>query len=208
MNFKVCGLDDLAFFDSLNQMRLDYAGCCFDEAKPDLGGLKFSADEMRCLEVEMLRVGTFCNQRNDFIEEIMDAYGLNLIQFNGQESAATCRKFSTRYEIIKRIPLDNNAVEKMQGQIEQYDADCDFFLFEVDMLHPLALLISILSKLHIEKPFFIGGNLQTSDASTLHQYHHPDFYGVDLGSCFMRPDAKPDTARILSFMRAVTQVDN
>jgi phosphoribosylanthranilate isomerase len=208
MNFKVCGLDSLTMFDTMDQMLVDYAGCCFDELRPDAGGMKLSADELRCLEVDILKVGVFSNQSTAYVEQIMEAYGLNLIQFNGQESAATCRNFSKRFEIIKRISVENDDIQNMQGQIDQYDADTDFFLFEVNAVNPLSRLISILSNLHIEKPFFIGGDLQSSDASTLHQYQHPDFYGIDLGACFMQSNAKPDTARILSFMRAVTQVDN
>lgn len=208
MNFKVCGLNDFSLLDPLDRMFVDYVGFCFDEFNAEKVGNMISLDQMRSSESEILKVGVFCDQRPEYIEQVMDDYGLNLIQLNGQESPAICHGFSKRYEIIKRIPVENIIIENIQGYIDAYDADSDFFLFEIDAITTLPVLIDILAKLHIEKPFLIGGSLQSSDASILHQFVHPDFYGVDLNRIFMNAQMLPDTARIMSFMRAVTQVDN
>lgn len=208
MNFKVCGIRDPAMLHQLDRMMVDYAGFCFDENQPEADGFAIQSDVIRCAETNMMKVGVFQDQRTDFIEHIMEEYGLNMIQFNGKESVKTCRQFSQQFELIKKINMDLPLVHTIQEQIHLFDEVCDYFLFEVHTSSKQVIFDQIFPQLHIEKPFFIGGDLKSSDAGFFHQFQHPDFFGLDLGNCFMQTDGKPDTARIITFMRAVNQVDN
>ena len=83
----------------------------------------------------------------------------------------------------------------------------DYYCF--DMMQGQEFPWNIPNELPIEKPFFIGGSwLKPADANILHRYHHPDFYGIDIGKSFEKAPGDMDTALILSFVRSVNQVDN
>jgi phosphoribosylanthranilate isomerase len=208
MNFKVCGIKDEAMLHQLDKMLVDYAGFCFDENRPDQDGFVIQSDTLRYATLNLMKVGVFQDQRTDFMEHIMEEYGLNMIQFNGKESVKTCRQFSQQFELIKRINMDVPITKSIQEQMHLFDEACDYFLFDVQSSSKQVIFDQVFPQLHIEKPFFIGGDLKPSDAGFFHQFQHPDFFGLDLGTCFLQTDGKPDTARIITFMRAVNQVDN
>ena len=98
--------------------------------------------------------------------------------------------------------------------LEGYDEVCDYYSFDSNQKHirggiTKAFDWKMIGDTSIEKPFFIGGGgIRPSDAPMIHRFKHPDFFGVDINNNFEKEPGVKDTALVLSFMRAVNQVDN
>ncbi|BFN14354.1 phosphoribosylanthranilate isomerase [Marinobacter sp. RI1] len=93
----------------------------------DAVGLVFYAPSPRAVNLEQARIlaakvpafvsvtGLFVNPERDFIETVLDAVPLDLLQFHGDESPEFCQSFGRRW--IKAVRV------REPGQIEQAFAD-------------------------------------------------------------------------------------
>ena len=56
---------------------------------------------------------------------------------------------------------------------------------------------NILSKLKIEKPFFLSGGISVDDAEKIKAFKHLDFYGININSRFEKEPGIKDMSLIL-----------
>ena len=93
----------------------------------DAIGLVFYAPSPRAVDLEQIRIlaakvpafvavtGLFVNPERDYVEAVLDAVPLDLLQFHGDESPEFCQSFGRRW--IKAVRV------REPGQIEQAFAD-------------------------------------------------------------------------------------
>ncbi len=207
MNIKVCGVTKTEQLVYLDKMAVEYAGLVFDSRSAHDIRHHIKPSDLQSLGLNMQIVGRFKNGSIDFILEYIEKYRFNVIQIDHSLSASECGLLSEQVEVIKTVYLKDGGAEEVLQSYELYDDVSDYYCF--DLLKGNGFPWNLPEMLPIEKPFFIGGSwLQPSDASILHRYFHPDFYGADLGSAFEKSPGDKDTALIMSFIKSVNQVDN
>lgn len=214
MNIKVCGVTSLQQLIDLDKLMVDYAGLVFEPDSYQYVMDKINPNDIIRADLDIQLVGVFSNAPIDTIRECIELYQLSMIQLNGSESPVYCANFQEDIEVIKTFYINDFDDEKIHEMINKYDDYCDYYSFDNNNRY-LNLGIThsfnwkMIGDARIEKPFFIGGGgIRPSDASMIHQFKHPDFFGVDLNINFEKEPGVKDTSLILSFMRAVNQVDN
>jgi len=214
MNMKVCGITSIEQLEQLDKLFVDYAGFVFDVKSYQNVYGKIPAEDIKYADVDIKKVGVFTNLDYRSILETVKVYGLDLIQLNGSESPEMCKMLSKEIEVIKTFYIDNFDSDSIHNIINDYDDACDYYSFDSNIKSnrggiTQAFDWKMIGDTSIEKPFFIGGGgIKPSDAPTIHQFKHPDFFGVDVNNNFEKEDGIKDTALVLSFMRAVNQVMN
>jgi phosphoribosylanthranilate isomerase len=214
MNMKVCGITSIEQLEQLDKLFVDYAGFVFDVKSYQNVYGKIPAEEIKYADVDIKKVGVFTNLDYRSILETVKVYGLDLIQLNGSESPEMCKMLSKEIEVIKTFYIDDFDSDSIHNIINDYDDACDYYSFDSNTKSNRGGITNafdwkMIGDTSIEKPFFIGGGgIKPSDAPTIHQFKHPDFFGVDINNNFEKEDGIKDTALVLSFMRAVNQVMN
>jgi phosphoribosylanthranilate isomerase len=214
MNIKVCGVTSIEQLHQLDKLLVDYAGIVFDPNSYQCVKDILAADEVKYADVEMKKVGVFADAGYDEIMETVSEYGLDVVQLNGRESLSLCMQLSEQVSLIKTFYLDHFDAHAIHEMLEVYDTVCDYYSFDSKQKHirggiTKAFDWKMIGDTSIEKPFFIGGGgIRPSDAPMIHQFKHPDFFGVDINQYFEKEPGVKDTALVLSFMRAINQVDN
>lgn len=214
MNMKVCGITSIAQLEQLDKLFVDYAGFVFDVKSYQNVYGKIPAEEIKYADVDIKKVGVFTNLDYRNILDTVNVYGLDLIQLNGAESPEMCKMLSKEISVIKTFFIDDFDTNKINKIINDYDDACDYYSFDSNIKSNRGGITNafdwkMIGDTSIEKPFFIGGGgIKPSDAPTIHQFKHPDFFGVDINNNFEKEDGIKDTALVLSFMRAVNQVMN
>jgi phosphoribosylanthranilate isomerase len=214
MNIKVCGVTNLEQLIQLDKIGVDYGGLVFDVDSHLYFGDKVSPHDLNELELEIRKVGVFANASVDHILSIAEDYNLNAVQLCGDETPEFCSIISANYELIKTFfPLDFSATA-LNDLVTEYDESCDFYSFDLmtsqkNKEESFAHYWKAIVEASFEKPFFMGGGMvRPTDAPILHTFRHPDFFGVEINHHFEKKPGTKDTALILSFMRAITQIDN
>ena len=214
MNIKVCGVTNLKQLNQLDKMGVDYAGLVFDPDSCYYAADKISPRDLNETELYIRKIGVFSNTNIDQVLSIAEKYNLDIIQLCGEETPEFCSVISSQLELIKTFfPSDFNA-SALNDLVSAYDEVCDFYSFdlmpsqknnELSFAHYWKAIIEA----SFEKPFFMGGGMvRPTDAPILHTFKHPDFFGVEVNQYFERIPGIKDTSLILSFMRAINQVDN
>jgi len=211
---KVCGITSIEQLEHLDKLFVDYAGFVFDVKSYQNVYGKIPAEDIKYADVDIKKVGVFTNLDYRSILDTVKVYGLDLIQLNGAESPEMCKMLSKEIEVIKTFYIDDFDSDSIHNIINDYDDACDYYSFDSNIKSNRGGITNafdwkMIGDTSIEKPFFIGGGgIKPSDAPTIHQFKHPDFFGVDINNNFEKEDGIKDTALVLSFMRAVNQVMN
>lgn len=214
MNIKVCGITSLQQLIDLDKLMVDYAGLVFDEHSYQYVVGKINPMDVVSADLDIKLVGVFANTSMETVRENIEMYQLSMVQLNGSESPEYCRELSDDIEVIKTFYINDFDEEKIHEMIQYYDSSCDYYSFD-NVMRSMNNGITksfnwkMIGDTSVEKPFFIGGGgIRPSDATLLHRFKHPDFFGVDINNNFEKEPGVKDTSLILSFMRAVNQVDN
>lgn len=214
MNIKVCGITSIEQLHQFDKLLVDYGSIVFDNTSYQCVKDKLSAEEVKYADIEMKKVGVFADSDFDEIMDTVMDYGLDLVQLNGNEDAHLCSRLSEQISVIKTFYLDHFDADAIHEMLREYDEACDYYSFDSKQKHirggiTKAFDWKMIGDTSVEKPFFIGGGgIKPSDAPTIHQFKHPDFFGVDINQYFEKEPGVKDTALVLSFIRAVNQVDN
>lgn len=214
MNIKVCGITSLQQLIDLDKLMVDYAGLVFDRKSYQYVVGKIDPEELLHADLDIQLVGVFVEEDIDFIRDCIRTYSLSMVQLNGDASPEFCSILSEEISVIKTFYINAFDEDKIHAMIAEYDSCCDYYSFDNDNASirggiTQAFNWKMIGETSIEKPFFIGGGgIKPSDAAAIHRFRHPDFFGVDINNNFEKEPGVKDTALVISFMRAVNQVDN
>jgi len=214
MNIKVCDIKSVEQLFQLDKLEVEYVGLVFDKSSSHYIRNFIQADDIASAEIEILKVGVFVNSPAEEIFKTIEEFDLDLIQLNGNESPQFCKIISNKIEVIKSFQIEDFNKASIENKIKDFDDVCDYYLFyrNHNFLSNDGLSNfdwKIINDISFEKPFFIGGGLiKLRDASFLHKFKHPDFFGVNFDQNFEKDPKMNDFAVISSFMQTVNQVDN
>jgi phosphoribosylanthranilate isomerase len=214
MNIKVCEIKSVEQLFQLNKLEIEYVGLVFDKSSIHYIRNFIQAADITSAEIEILKVGVFVNSPAEEIFKTIEEFDLDLIQLNGNESPQFCKIISNKIEVIKSFQIEDFNKASIENKIKDFDDVCDYYLFQRNhnVLSNAATInidLKIFNDISFEKPFFIGGGLiKLRDASFLHKFKHPDFFGVNFDENFEKDPKMNDFAMISSFIQTVNQVDN
>ncbi len=207
MNIKVCGITQVKQLQQLDGMDISFAGLIFAKHSPRYVGGKLEPERVLEMDLDIKKVGVFVDAGFHEIMDIVEAYGLDVVQLHGDESPYLCEELSAETEVIKSFAIGEKEKD-IDALLADYDEVCDYYLFDTSVAGVSGgtgkhFDWKKLSKSRIEKPFFISGGIDTPDAIKLKAIKHPDFYGVDINSRFEKEPGIKDMARVLQFKLAM-----
>ncbi|HEU5054805.1 MAG TPA: phosphoribosylanthranilate isomerase [Hanamia sp.] len=188
MKVKVCGNTDLHQLQQLDELNVDYAGLIFYEQSPRFALNKLCGKEIKDLQLSLTKVGVFVNAGEDEIMKRVDEFGLDMVQLHGDETATFCNKISNQIKVIKAFRVADTDTN-IDWLVNEYDEVCDYYLFDKGSAGLYGgtgqkFKWNLLKNATINKPFFLSGGIERSDAHALKKFVHPFFYGVDVNSRF------------------------
>lgn len=207
MKIKVCGNTELEQLKELNDLPIDYAGLIFYPQSPRCILKKLNAEAFKASEMSATKVGVFVNASEEEILKQVDAFGLEMVQLHGDETASFCNRISDQIKVIKAFRLSENDAN-VDWLVQEYDEMCDYYLFDKGSAGLYGgtgkkFNWNLLKNSKIGKPFFLSGGIERNDAQALKEFTHPFFYGVDVNSRFETSPGIKDMELIKEFAKDI-----
>jgi len=206
MKVKVCGIRRKEDLKALAPICVDFIGFVFyPPSKRYAGG---NAQELMQVPLcaETRRVGVFVNENPDIVIEICNQHQLDFAQLHGSETPNYCNAVSKSVKVIKAFNVDASFNFKI---LTEYDAICDYFLFDAKGKLPggnsTTYDWSILSRYEMNKPFFLSGGIRPQHVQQLKSFNHPSLFAVDINSGFETSPGEKDTRLISEFSLQLKQ---
>ena len=207
MNTKVCGITQLKQLQQLDGLDIDFAGLIFYKDSPRYVGDKIKKEDLKNSDFDLKKVGVFFFFFYDEIMQVVEDYGLDVVQLHGDESPDLCEELSEDVEVIKAFKVKDSKVS-IDEMVADYDEVCDYYLFDtassdVEGGSGKQFDWKLLSKSKIEKPFFLSGGIGVDDVAKLKTFKHPDYYAVDINSKVEKEPGVKDMALVLQFRQGL-----
>ena len=207
MNTKVCGITQLKQLQQLDGLDIDFAGLIFYKDSPRYVGDKIAAADLKNSDFDLKKVGVFVNADYDEIMQVVEDYGLDVVQLHGDESPELCEELSEEVEVIKAFKVKDSKTS-IDEMVADYDEVCDYYLFDTassDLEGGTGKQFDwkLLTKAKIEKPFFLSGGIGVDDIAKVKAFKHPDYYAVDINSKVEKEPGIKDMALVLQFRQGL-----
>ena len=208
MNIKVCGLTQLKQLQQLDALNVAFAGLIFHKDSPRYVVGKIAKDELKDADFDLKKVGVFVNADYDEIMQMIDDYGLDVVQLHGDETPELCEELSDEVEVIKAFSIGDK-ITSIDDMIVDYDDVCDYYLFDTASKNGKVggtgekFDWKLVKKSKIEKPFFLSGGICLDDLELIKSFKHPDYYGIDVNSRFEKSPGIKDMALLLHLRQGI-----
>jgi phosphoribosylanthranilate isomerase len=208
MNIKVCGLTQLKQLQQLDALNVAFAGLIFHKDSPRYVVGKIAKDELKDADFDLKKVGVFVNADYDEIMQMIDDYGLDVVQLHGDETPELCEELSDEVEVIKAFSISDK-ITSIDDMIVDYDDVCDYYLFDTASKNGKVggtgekFDWKLVKKSKIEKPFFLSGGISLDDLELIKSFKHPDYYGIDVNSRFEKSPGIKDMALLLQLRQGI-----
>ncbi len=207
MQIKVCGMKDPCNMLQVAGLRPDMMGFIFyPPSARYAGGLRPGA--VRALPPEIRKIGVFVDEKDSRMEEIAGKYGLDAVQFHGNESPKICKSFRQKgVQVIKAFHISVEADVELTGE---YAGSCDYFLFDTRCDgyggSGQAFDWNLLEHYRGTTPFLLSGGIAPRHAEAIKALRHPQLAGIDVNSCFEIAPGVKDPALLKAFMKELEAV--
>ena len=207
MNTKVCGITQLKQLQQLDGLDIDFAGLIFYKDSPRYVGDKIAKEDLKNSDFDLKKVGVFVNSNYDEIMQVVEDYGLDVVQLHGDETPDLCEELSEDVEVIKAFKVKDSKVS-IDEMVADYDEVCDYYLFDTASTEAEGgtgkqFDWKVLSKAKIEKPFFLSGGIGVDDVAKVKAFKHPDYYAVDINSKVEKEPGIKDMGLVLQFRQGL-----
>ncbi len=208
MNIKVCGLTQLKQLQQLDALNVAFAGLIFHKDSPRYVVGKIAKDELKDADFDLKKVGVFVNADYDEIMQMIEDYGLDVVQLHGDETPELCEELSDEVEVIKAFSISDK-ITSIDDMIVDYDDVCDYYLFDTASKNGKVggtgekFDWKLVKKSKIEKPFFLSGGISLDDLELIKSFKHPDYYGIDVNSRFEKSPGIKDMAMLLQLRQGI-----
>ncbi|WP_299708622.1 phosphoribosylanthranilate isomerase [uncultured Pontibacter sp.] len=194
LKIKVCGMRDPENIRQVAALQPDYMGFIFYEGSKRYCEACITPQLLAELPEGIQKVGVFVNEATEVIQEIVQKYGLDLVQLHGRETPGQCRELQEAgIRLIKAFSVDDRFVFENTLLYERY---CDYLLFDTrgnnyggnGTVFDWEMLKGYFSPL----PYFLSGglnleNLQSKEFEEL----RPKPFAIDVNSGFeLKPGLK------------------
>ena len=217
MKVKVCGITSLDQLYELPELGVDYAGFIFYPPSPRhvlKAGL--TGNEVKKAKIKLYKVGVFVDASYEEVMKRIEEFGLDMVQLHGRETPYECQKIVANIDVIKAFRFSEN--DHVIWTIKDYYADSDMFLFDTGV--PVSkeerenktlyggtgrkFNWNRLKGLHVQKPFFLSGGIEPTDAQTVKEFMKDsvakDMIAVDINSRFETKPGIKDMDKVKHFI--------
>ena len=189
---KICGITNINDALTAVEFGADAVGFIFTDSlrKISPGNAR---EIIRKLPPFITTVGVFMNQKINYVNEVIDFTGIDVVQLHGEEPPVYCKKIKRR--VIKRIkvePLDTS--EMLLDKMEKYSVSA----FLLDPGAGSGKTFDWGKALNINLPIIIAGGLTPENVRGVIQLLKP--YGVDVSSGVEKLPGKKDKEKIAKFI--------
>jgi phosphoribosylanthranilate isomerase len=213
MRIKVCGMTSIGQMHQLGDLGVQFAGMIFYHPSPRFvlkHGLK--AEDVKREKIKPYKVGVFVNSRYDEVMNIVDAFGLDMVQLHGDETPYQCDKIADYIQVIKAFRFTDG--DNVEWMIRDYYDCSDMFMFDTGVTEKKDAAQfggtgrkfnwNRLKGLAINKPFFLSGGIEPSDAGNVKTFMKDkvakDLFAVDINSRFESSPGIKDMALVKKFI--------
>ena len=198
MKIKVCGLRDAENIREIAALQPDFVGFIFYDQSSRFVGDDLDEAVVKSLPKSIRKVGVFVNASPDYILRSVKKYDFQYVQLHGTETPDYCRSLRNRgINIIKAFRVNESFNFSM---LNNYKAQCDFFLFDAKGEQPggngIAFDWQIMSRYDNEKPFFISGGIGLDNLDELIALKGIKPYGADINSQVEIEPGVKDVAKV------------
>jgi phosphoribosylanthranilate isomerase len=173
-------------------------------------GLK--AEDVKREKIKPYKVGVFVNSRYDEVMNIVDAFGLDMVQLHGDETPYQCDKIADYIQVIKAFRFTDG--DNVEWMIRDYYDCSDMFMFDTGVTEKKDAAQfggtgrkfnwNRLKGLAINKPFFLSGGIEPSDGGNVKTFMKDkvakDLFAVDINSRFESSPGIKDMALVKKFI--------
>ncbi len=188
MIIKVCGMREPENIRAIEQAGADWMGFIFFPQSA-----RYVSHRPEYLPEQCHRIGVFVNESSENILLKAQEFGLHHIQLHGRETPEQC-------SIARKIDL---------RPVGCYEGVCDYFLFDTACSgyggSGKTFNWNILQAYRGKTPFLLSGGLRPGSLSSLLQFKHEQWAGIDLNSGFETAPALKDDAAVHTFINQLKQ---
>ena len=202
MIIKVCGMREPENIRAIEQAGADWMGFIFFPHSA-----RYVTHCPEYLPEQCRRIGVFVNESSEIILQKAQEFGLHHIQLHGRETPEQCRKLKAAgLGIVKVFSI---AREIDLRPVGCYEGICDYFLFDTACSgyggSGKTFNWNILQAYRGKTPFLLSGGLRPGSLSSLLQFKHEQWAGIDLNSGFETAPALKDAAAVHTFINQLKQ---
>ena len=200
---KICGITNLPDALAAAAAGADLLGFNFYERSPRCLTLAAAADITRPLPPGVLRVGVFVNAPETLVFQAMQACGLHLLQFHGDEPPEFCTQFG-----LMSLKAFRMADESVLAELPRYGT-AGYLLDAYTPGEPggtgrrFNWDLAVTAK-QFGKPIFLAGGLTPENVADAVVKVRP--FAVDVASGVESSPGKKDPAKVRDFIARVRQV--
>lgn len=189
MRIKVCGMTQQEQVHTLADLGINFAGFIFYPKSPRYVFREMTASQIRRIN-NINKVGVFVNAPMDEVLHLVEECRLQMVQLHGDETPKYCDRLADYVSVVKAFRLsDNDSVEWM---VRPYADVCDQYLFDTMGAGyggtGKKFDWTVLKGLQINKPFFLSGGIEQSDAEQIRNFAQDpvakDLFAIDINSKF------------------------
>ena len=226
MKIKVCGMREASNISSVAALDIDMIGFIFypkssryvmeDKLEAEQHNLTIkSIETLKNNSKSIRRVGVFVDDNPQHILESVRSYSLNTIQLHGREdrnyivALKDLLQTSTLFPItiIKAISV---ATQDDFSRCNEYEGIVDMLLFDTASASKggsgKQFDWSLLQAYNGNTPFLLSGGIGPDDVSSIRQFHHSQFAGIDVNSRFESSPGIKDVTKLQTFIQQIKAI--
>jgi phosphoribosylanthranilate isomerase len=200
LRLKVCGMNKNT--SAVASLCPDYLGFIFWEPSK-----RYFSSGMPAIPHTIKKVGVFVDASLTEVKQKVAEFQLLLVQLHGQESAAYCQELKTLLPQIKIIKVFSVLDHFDFGQLAEFEALCDHYLFDTKGALPggngYRFNWDVLKDYPSTKTFFLSGGIGLADTDALREFlKRPEAkycHAVDVNSTFEVEPGLKDIEQLKAF---------
>lgn len=197
---KICGLKDVSMAVAAAKAGADALGFVFYEKSPRAVTVDQAAEIIAALPPFVTSVGLFVDPSQEFVEQVIDTCGLDLLQFHGDESAEFCCQFSRPYIKAVRVTSPESILDAQAEHVAARGLLLDAFVQGVPGGTGIAFDWTLIPD-SIQKPLVVAGGLTPENVGGLVDQIKP--FAVDVSGGVEYTKGEKDLDKIRAFLHAV-----
>jgi len=162
-------------------------------------------DSIRNL-TEVKKVGVFVNEELDKVQDIIEDYGLDMVQLHGEETTVYCDSISGVVEVMKAFRIKDASDFDV---VTPYSNSVDYYLFDTRSVKGHGgtgekFDWKLLNNYKGTKPFLLSGGITLEDVEAIKEIDHPQLMGVDINSGFEIAPALKNVPQVKEFIKQIS----
>jgi phosphoribosylanthranilate isomerase len=199
VKIKICGITNVEDAQAAVAAGADLLGLVFAEDSPRCVSIEQAAMIARVAPPYIVRVGLFVNAPAERVMHAMNACGLQLLQFHGEETPDYCRQFGAMSMKAFRVKGPETIQALTEFATDAWLLDAFVPGQRGGTGHSFNWSLAV-EAVKLGRPVFLAGGLTPENVADAVRTVQP--YGVDVSSGVEASPGKKDHAKVRQFIHA------